>query len=202
MKKILGVTFVLMILNLTVYYSINVFNVYAQGEKGSIICFGDSITKGFRLKKEDSYPYQLGLLLGENVIKSGINGETSTQALERVQRDVISKKPRLVIVQFGGNDVIYRIPLETTLANNEILVDKIQKSGSKAVLLIGEGNLLAPQYLAGFREIAKKKNILLIEDAIQEIVHKPWLRMDGVHPTREGYKIMAEHIYKKIQPLL
>ncbi len=202
MKKFILFIFGVSVLGACLIYPALVKSVDSNFIEGSVICFGDSITEGYRLKKTSSYPYFLGLLLGETVINEGISGEISEKALLRIKKDVLDKNPRLVIVQFGGNDPYKKISHSATLANNDLIIEKIINAGAEAVLLIGESNMLQSKYLDGFREIAKRRNVLLIENSINEIIKDPTLRLDDVHPNARGYKIMAQHIYEALQPIL
>ena len=192
----------IIVLGVGFYYVLSLRAVNSEFDKGSIICFGDSITEGHRLRRINSYPYQLGLLLGKEVVNTGISGETSSEALLRLKKDVLERKPRLVIVQFGGNDPYRQIPCEETLKNNDLIVEQVLNAGAVPALLIGEFNMLEPQYLEGLREIARRREILLIEDAIDEIIRDPKSRIDDVHPNAAGQKILAQNVARAIKPLL
>ena len=202
MKSFLIVLAISICFGAGLYYLVLPTTVRSVPVKNPIICFGDSITEGYILKRTYSYPHQLGLLIGEEIINTGISGESSGQGLKRLKKDVLDKNPRLVIVQFGGNDAYFGISREKTLANNDLIVEKIQKSGAVAVLLIGEANMLEPKYLQGFREIANRRKILLIEDAMDEIIKDWGLRVDGVHPNARGHKILAGNVARAVKPLL
>lgn len=115
---------------------------------------------------------------------------------------MLDLNPRLVIVEFGGNDPYRKIPLEETINNTEIMIEAIQKIGAKAVIMLGEWNMLEEDYLEAFRKLAKRKNVLLLEDEIRVIINNPELNFDGVHPTAKGHKILADLIYPRIIPLL
>jgi lysophospholipase L1-like esterase len=74
-----------------------------------IVCFGDSVTFGWNIRHDLSYPYLLEKKLEGNypevkVINSGVGGNTVTDALARIEKDVLSYKPHLVIINFGLND--------------------------------------------------------------------------------------------------
>lgn len=74
-----------------------------------IVCFGDSVTFGWNVRYDFSYPYILEKNLtskypGVKVINCGIGGNTITDALARMEKDVLSYKPHLVIINFGLND--------------------------------------------------------------------------------------------------
>ena len=193
---------VIVILSVSIYFSKMINRATAIKKAGSIICFGDSIASGHGLKREDTFPYHLALLIGEEVYNTSYSGETTRQALRRIQRDVLDLSPRLVIVEFGGNDPYRNIPLEETINNTELMVEAIHKIGAKAVIMLGEWNMLEADYLNAFRELAKRKNVLLLEDEIRVTINDPKLNFDGVHPTAQGHKILADLIYQKIMPLL
>jgi lysophospholipase L1-like esterase len=74
-----------------------------------IVCFGDSVTFGWNMKYEYSYPYLLEKLMIKNypeikIINSGIGGNTILDGLNRLQRDALSYNPDFIIVNFGLND--------------------------------------------------------------------------------------------------
>src|SRR6202012_4660494 len=74
----------------------------------AIVCFGDSLTAGYGVDPDLSYPANLQRDLDAQgyhyrVVNMGVSGETTKDGLARVQR-VLALKPELVIVEFGGND--------------------------------------------------------------------------------------------------
>lgn len=79
-----------------------------------IVCLGDSMTFGCRVREEESFPSRLqGLLDGAaagdfDVVNAGINGHTSVQTLERVERDVLAFSPEAVVLWIGTNDAMLR----------------------------------------------------------------------------------------------
>ena len=179
------------------------FDIANKGAKAeTIVCFGDSITQGFGVKPEESFPSLLGEQLGQPVINAGVSGDTTAGALRRLERDVLSKKPKLVIVEFGGNDFLQRVPQDETFANLDKIVTEIQDHGAMVVLATVKIGLLTDQYCRGFKRIAKKRKALLIPDIMRGIFDDPHLKYDGLHPNAEGHKIIAERIYQLIYPLL
>ena len=78
-------------------------NARPTGE--SIICFGDSLTYGTGASQGMDYPSQLSRLIGRPVINAGIPGDTTATALARLDRDVLSLSPRIVLITLGGNDL-------------------------------------------------------------------------------------------------
>jgi len=70
-----------------------------------IICFGDSLTEGYGASLQQAYPAILGAKIKTAVINAGVSGDTTLDALERVNSDVVKKDPQMVIVLFGANDI-------------------------------------------------------------------------------------------------
>ena len=87
---------------------LDVANRDAQGS--TIICFGDSLTRGLGAAPGHDYPSLLAEALGRDVINAGVNGDTTRDALQRLTADVLARTPQLVIVQFGGNDFLRKVP--------------------------------------------------------------------------------------------
>ena len=83
-------------------------NLRSAGE--TIICFGDSLTEGVGAEPGEEYPTILSRLLGMRVVNAGQRGDTTAQALERINISVVNKNPRLVILLLGGNDFCVRYP--------------------------------------------------------------------------------------------
>ena len=136
------------------------------------------------------------------VINAGVAGDKTRDALKRAEKDVLRYNPRMVIVEFSGNDFLQGIPPEETFENLDAIVDAIQKNGAMAVLVEVRAGYFGDQYISGFRKIAKKRNALLIQDILKGILTDPSLKSDNIHPNDTGYQLMADRIYKKISPLL
>lgn len=77
-------------------------------ENGPIVAFGDSLTAGVGSTGGNNYVNQLEELIEEDIINAGVSGDTTEEALARLQEDVLSHDPRAVIVWLGGNDHLAR----------------------------------------------------------------------------------------------
>jgi len=107
----------------------------------------------------------------------------------------------MVLVEFGANDFFKKIPIETTKQNIETIIDKIQKTGAIAVVVCTEDNQL-PELHRILVEISKTKNAPIITGILNEIWTDRSLFADDLHPNSVGYKLVAEKVYREIQPLL
>lgn len=175
-----------------------VANIDSTGK--NIICFGDSLTEGYGAKPGEDYPTVLAKLLNQPVINAGVSGNTTRQALERLQTAVLNKDPRLVIVQFGGNDFFRKIPKNETRDNLEQIVLKIQEKGAMVAIAGVRIGLLVDEYDEVFEQVAGDRKCIYISNIVKDIFTDPSKKSDEVHPNNQGYAIIAQRIYKKIKP--
>jgi len=168
----------------------------------SIVCFGDSITKGMYVGNGKDYPSLLRQKIAWPVINAGVNGDTTHDALMRIEADVLAHNPRMVIVMLGGNDFLRKVPLGKTLANVDTIVAKIQERGAIVVLVAIRLGLLKDSYTKKFKNIAKKRGALFVPNIMKGILTDPKLKHDPIHPNADGQRLIAERIYKAIAPLL
>jgi len=160
-----------------------------------VLAFGDSITYGYRVDKEDSYPSQLSLLLQTDVINAGINGEMTREGLNRLPRLLEQYKPQILIICHGGNDIIRRRSL-IKAKENIIKMIKIAQEKKIQVVIIGVPMLevLTLSTAQIYYEIATELNVPLEDSALEEILGDNYLKIDQIHPNKEGYKILANRV--------
>ncbi len=168
----------------------------------AIICFGDSLTQGVGATPGNDYPSRLARALGREVINAGVAGETSEDGLRRLERDVLSKDPRLVVVAFGGNDFLQRLPWERTFSNIDRMVERIQARGAMVVVAGVRSGLLGNAAKKEYRRIAKARRAALVPDLLEDVFGRPSRMADAVHPNDAGYAVMAERVAKTVKPLL
>ncbi|HVP46660.1 MAG TPA: arylesterase [Bryobacteraceae bacterium] len=178
----------------------------------AVVAFGDSLSAGFGADPGKSYPDFLQKEIDRrgyryHVINAGISGDTTTDGLERVGT-VTALKPSIVIVEFGGNDGLRGLPVGTTLANLEQIIVALQKAGAKVVLA---GMTLPPNYgpdyirsfEAVYRDLARKYRLPLIPFLLRGVGgHVDLMQRDGIHPTGEGNRIVAQNVMQTLEPLL
>lgn len=175
-------------------------NIGAKGK--NIICFGDSITFGYGVSPEDAYPLVMSKMTTIPVINAGIDGDTTIEALQRIDSDVLEREPILVIVEFCGNDFLRKVPMETTLKNIGIMVDKIQNKGAMVALADVSAGMFLAEYRGAFQRLAKEKGAIFIPSLLSGIITNPSMKSDFLHPNAAGYRIVAKKIYRCVNPYL
>lgn len=169
-----------------------------------IMAVGDSLTAGLRVAEEDSYPARLEQLLvasGLNyrVINGGISGETSSGALARINW-ILKAKPDIVILETGANDGLRGIDPDLVRENIENSI-KILLENKVGVVLTGMNMTanLGADYVKRFNSIypdlAARYPVIFMPFFLEEVAAEPELNQpDGIHPTGEGYRIIAENL--------
>lgn len=174
----------------------------AQNTGKEIICFGDSITFGYGADPGEDYPSNLRALVKLPVINAGVDGDTTFCALERLDNDVLAKNPRLVIVEFCGNDFLKKIPREDTVRNLSRIIDRVQEKGAMVALVDISSGIFFREYRKAFRRLAREKKAIFVPSVLSRIITNPEMKSDFFHPNKKGYKIVAARIYKAIAPYI
>lgn len=150
----------------------------------------------------EAFPALLSRELELPVINAGVDGDTTADALARIERDVLAHNPRIVIVEFGGNDFMKRKPKEETVRNVEQIVETIVSHGAMVMLLHLRTSPLRDPYVRDFRRIAETRGALLIENFMSGMLGDAGLTVDGIHPNAEGHALIAERVGEKLIPLM
>ena len=177
-----------------------------------IVAFGDSLTAGLGVAMDESYPAQLQRRLDRagyryRVINAGVSGDTTAGALRRVPW-VLRSKPRIVILELGANDGLRGVDLSETRTNLDRIILQFREASVTVVLA---GMKLPPnygaEYIAGFEVIfsslAKRYRLPFIPFFLDGVAGSVTLNQaDGIHPTGEGYRIIADTVFETVRPLL
>jgi acyl-CoA thioesterase I len=171
----------------------------------AIVTFGDSLTAGV---VPHAYPEYLQNLLDANGYNYRVvSGDTTTDGLARIG-NVVAAHPKLVILEFGGNDGLRGIPVEATKANLQAMVTDLQAAKIPVVLA---GITLPPNYgpdyvkpfTAMFAEVAKQSKVRLLPFLLVGVYQHPeMMQPDGIHPNEAGNKIVAQDVFQFIKPSL
>jgi acyl-CoA thioesterase-1 len=177
-----------------------------------IACFGDSLTAGLGIDSRQSYPADLQRMLdGEGyhyrVVNAGVSGDTTKDGLERIGR-LLAKRPSIVVLEFGGNDGLRGLPVRDAKQNMAQMIARLQKGRARVALA---GIFLPPQYggeyisqfNAMYPALAKQFHVPLLPFILENV----WgvqgdIQPDGVHPTAQGAKQVAQNVKRLILPML
>jgi acyl-CoA thioesterase-1 len=181
--------------------------------RSKIVAFGDSLTAGFGLTENESYPYLLQQRLKADgydyeVVNAGVSGDTSQGGLERIDWVLGMDNVKILVLELGANDLLRGVPVATMKSNLDKIIIKAQAKGVK-VLFCG---MLAPptmgaqyqrEYTMTFPDLAEEHKIAFLPFILENVALKKELNQaDGIHPNAEGEKIMTDNVYKELKKLL
>ena len=168
---------------------------------GPWVAFGDSLTAGYG-GGDGGYPTQLSKRLGILIQNLGEPGATSADGLKRIA-EVEALNPRVVLLCFGGNDVLQSVPRAQMFPNIGAMIDRLQARGSFVVLIGIRGpSVIGDANAKGFRALAREKEVRHVPNILDGILGQPSLMSDYVHPNDAGYAKIAERLEKELKPLL
>jgi len=198
MKKI----FLLLLLGIIVFFMTKEQPAIKNfpNENTAIVAFGDSLTAGYGAPRGSSYPDFLAQLLGKSVINKGLSGDLAVSAPARLP-DVLKHKPYMVLIEFGGNDFMQQRSREEAVKAVSQMVDAVQDAGAIAVI-VDTGGPNMDGYTAAYKKLAKEKQAVFVPTILHGIFNHKGLKSDLVHPNAEGYKKIAEKVYKEIKPFV
>ena len=182
--------------------------VSSPSKKKTILFFGNSLTAGYGVDPSEAYPALIqhkidSLRLNYKVINAGVSGETTSDGNSRI--DWILKQPiDIFVLELGGNDGLRGIPLTETKKNLQSIIDKVKAKYPDAKIVLEGMQIppnMGPAYTSKFKEIypvlAKENNIALVPFLLKGVGGDPKLNQrDGIHPTAEGHKIVAENVWE------
>jgi len=185
-------------------------------KKKKILFFGDSITAGYRLNDpSQSYVGAFQNILDSlgleyEAIASGESGETSSGGQERIDWVLSNYDVDVFVLELGANDGMRGIATEETVKNLQSIFDQVRAKFPKSKLVVA--GMLAPpnmgadfteKFAAIFPKLAKDNNAALIPFILEGVGGIPELNLsDGIHPTVEGHKILAQNVWKVLKDIL
>jgi lysophospholipase L1-like esterase len=172
---------------------------YVLPPQTKILAFGDSITYGYGLAHEESYPSQLSNMLQTTVINEGVNGELSAQGLQRLALVLEKHQPNILILCHGGNDILRKNNLSQTKENIIKMVQLAQKQQIHVILIgVPKFEIISLQTAPLYYEIASELNVALEDESLEQILENPDLKIDNVHPNKKGYEILSKKLMQLI----
>jgi lysophospholipase L1-like esterase len=159
-----------------------------------VLAFGDSITYGTGASESESYPAQLESLIGRKVVRAGVPGEVSAQALARLPDALQEHQPQLLVLCIGGNDFLRNLGKAQAAANVQTMVAAARQRGIDVVLIGTPEKGLTVTPPAFYAEIAAQLGIPYEGSVIGEILRNSELKSDTIHPNARGYRLIAERV--------
>lgn len=174
--------------------------------RGSVVLvLGDSITAGYGLSPEQSWVRTLAAETGWQIVNAGVSGDTTAGGLARLPTLLDEHRPQAVIVELGGNDMLKRLPSTQAVANLEAMLGEIRARGARPILMATPQPSIAGAVLSSlsdapfYAEIAKRKEVPLIDDVLATVLSKSEYKLDQLHPNAEGHRRVGEAAAKRLR---
>jgi len=180
-----------------------------------VLAFGDSLTAGYRLKPNESFPAQLEAMLRAEgrpvrVHNAGVSGDTTAGGKARLAWVLNSLKqtPDLAILELGANDMLRGQDPRLTRANLDAMLAEFGKRGIPVVLAgMFSGQNLGVRYLDEFNaiypDLAKKHRATLYPFFLKGVAfNRPLLLDDGIHPNKAGVALITKNIVPTVRKVL
>jgi acyl-CoA thioesterase I len=166
----------------------------------TVLAFGDSLTKGYGVKDDESYPSILGRLLGCKMVNAGVSGEVTSDGLKRLPNELEAHNPDLVILCFGGNDMLQKKSMEEMKLNLESMVDLIKAKGCDLILIGVPRPSLGLKVPSVYKDLADKYDLPYDGTTLRTILSAASLTSDDfIHPNAKGYEQMAKSFLSLIR---
>jgi acyl-CoA thioesterase-1 len=182
-------------------------------ELGRVLVLGDSLSAEYGLKRGTGWVALLEQRLAQNklpyeVVNASISGETSSGGATRLPGLLSKHKPRVVIIELGGNDALRGLDLRATQANLEAMVRASQAIGAQ-VLLVGMqmppnyGRAYSEQFASIFKDVARTTKAALVPFFLEGFGEDlRFFQPDRIHPTMDAQPKMLDNVWPMLQPLL
>ena len=172
-----------------------------------VLALGDSLTAGYGLTPEQAWPALLAEKTGWKIINGGVSGDKTGDALARLPSMMDEHAPKLVLVTLGGNDMLRKLPEEQTRGNLARILELVRGRNAQPVLVATPRpsiagavfqNLSPPPFYA---ELAKEKQVPLLDKAVPEVLSDPGLKLDQLHPNAEGHRALSGRVFDALRKL-
>ncbi|WP_408642959.1 arylesterase [Acidovorax bellezanensis] len=181
-----------------------------------ILVLGDSLSAEYGLARGQGWVALLQQRLEKNlpqarVVNASVSGDTSAGGRARLPGLLARHQPTVVVIELGANDALRGLPLQSTQANLQAMVQASQAAGAK-VLLLGMqvppnyGSAYGRDFAAVFSVVARQNKTALLPFLLAGIADAPdplaWFQSDRIHPTAKAHPRMLDNVWPHLQPLL
>lgn len=185
----------------------------------TILILGDSLSAGYGIQIEDSWPALMQNKIAENglphkVHNASISGQTSSEGLRQMDQLLQLTQPQLVIIELGANDGLRGLSIPQMQQNLQSMISKSLRANAQ-VLLVGirvpsnYGRRYGEMFSRSFEILAEKNGIAVVpfmlaplEAIINETNRSEYIQRDGLHPTAKAQPLILDHLWPEIQALL
>jgi acyl-CoA thioesterase-1 len=182
----------------------------------TIVALGDSLTAGFGLSRKQAYPALIAEKMREagydfEVVNAGWSGDTTAGGLRRLPEVLRArKKIDIFILQLGINDAFRGVTIEQMRSNLQAIVDQVRARHPGVAIIIAGMQLplySSDDYVSAFgqmyRTLAERNRAALIPYLLEGVGGNPEMnQLDRVHPNAAGQRVLADNVWRVLEPIL
>ncbi|MDD9175191.1 multifunctional acyl-CoA thioesterase I/protease I/lysophospholipase L1 [Aliivibrio sp. S2TY2] len=187
--------------------------IVKQAYSETLLILGDSLSAGYNMPIEQSWPSLLPLQLEElgkitKVVNGSISGDTTGNGLDRLPTLLKQHQPNYVLIELGANDGLRGFPPQRITANLESMFTQINAANAKPLLMQIQvppnyGKRYSQAFGSLYPALSEKHDIPLLPFFLEEVIIKPeWMMKDGLHPKPEAQPWIATFMAKELLPYL
>ena len=180
-----------------------------------VMFVGTSLTAALGLDPDLGFPARVQEKIDSaglpfEVVNAGVSGEVSAGARDRVARWLVKQPFDVMVLETGANDMLQGLSLAALRRNVEQIVDTVRKARPGATIVLA-GMVAAPnlgerygrEYRAIYTDVAREDSLPLIPFLLDGVAGHAELNLgDGIHPNERGQRIVAENVWKVLEPVL
>ena len=182
-------------------------------QAATILVFGDSLSAGYGLARNEGWAHLLALRLQEKkldytVVNASISGETTLGGANRIEAALRAHRPAVVILALGANDGLRGADIAGIRTNLERMISAAQRAQARVVLV---GMRMPPNYGADYMEkfqgayaaVAKAKRVALAPFLLEDFAQRSeYFQADQLHPAAIAQPLMLDTVWKALAPVL
>lgn len=186
----------------------------SAGGKKTIVFLGDSLSAGSGVQPAQAFPALIGEKIRERglpyeVVNAGVGGDTTAGGLRRLDW-LLQRKIDVLVVELGGNDGLRGLPIGNIRSNLQAMIDKAKaKQPDVQIVIAGMqmppnvGAEYAEQFRQVFSDVAKQNHATMIPFLLEGVGGlREFNQPDLIHPNPTGHRMVADVVWKTIEPLL
>lgn len=185
----------------------------AAASESVVLVLGDSLSAAHGMSEQQGWVHLLQDRLDENgyphtVVNASVSGDTTRDALSRLDSTIERNRPDIAIVELGGNDGLRAFSIDTIESNLSLILETLRENGAKIVLA---GMRMPPNYgpvytqafEALYPQLAEEFQAALVPFFMAEVATDPdRMQDDGIHPNAAGQPLLLDKVWPVLEPLL
>jgi acyl-CoA thioesterase-1 len=185
-----------------------------SARKPVVLFFGTSLTAGYGLNPDQAFPSLIqkkadsaGLAI--QTVNAGLSGETTAGAARRI--DWVLRSPAdVIVIEAGANDALRGLAPDAARRNLETVIAAVRKRQPQSKILLVQmeappnfGVAYTNSFRAIYGEVARSENVTLLPFLLDGVAGIPRLNQaDGVHPNVQGERIVADNLWRALEPII